>query len=77
MFGSASRNEMKEDSDVDFLYTMQDDVPEMEYADNFFDMLWSLETLLGKKVDMVPEKYLKNRIFIQEVNATKQIIYKA
>ena len=77
VFGSASRNEMKEDSDVDFLYTMQDDVPEMEYADNFFDMLWSLETLLGKKVDMVPEKYLKNRIFIQEVNATKQIIYKA
>lgn len=77
VFGSASRNEMKEDSDVDFLYVMQDDIPEMEYADIFFDMLWSFEALLGKKVDMVPEKYLRNRIFIEEVNNTKQIIYMA
>ena len=77
VFGSASRNEMKEDSDVDFLYTMQDDVPEMKYADNFFDMLWAFEALFGKKVDMVPEKNLRNRIFIEEVNNTKQIIYKA
>jgi predicted nucleotidyltransferase len=76
VFGSASRNEMKEDSDVDFLYTMQDVVPEMDYVDNFFDMLWALEALLGKKVDMVPGKNLKNRIFIEEVNNTKQIIYK-
>ena len=67
---------MKEDSDVDFLYTMQDVVPEMDYVDNFFDMLWALEALLGKKVDMVPGKNLKNRIFIEEVNNTKQIIYK-
>jgi uncharacterized protein len=77
VFGSAARNEMKEDSDVDFLYTMQENIPEMKYAHNFFDMLWSLEALLGKKVDMVPQKYLRNRIFIEEVNNTKQIIYKA
>lgn len=77
VFGSAARNEMKEDSDVDFLYTMQENIPEMKYADNFFDMLWSLEALLGKKVDMVPEKYLRNRFFIREVNETKQILYKA
>ena len=76
VFGSASCNEMKEDSDVDFLYTMQESVPEMTYADNFFDMLWSLEALLGKKVDMVPEKYLRNRIFIEEVNNTKQLLFK-
>jgi uncharacterized protein len=76
VFGSASRNDLKEDSDVDFLYTMQENIPEMTYADNFFDMLWSLEALLGKKVDMVPEKNLRNRIFIEEVNNTKQIIYK-
>lgn len=77
VFGSASRNEMNEESDVDFLYTMQENTPELEYADIFFDMLWSFESLLGKKVEMVPEKYLRNRIFIEEVNSTKQIIYKA
>ena len=77
VFGSAARNEMKADSDVDFLYNMQENTPEMEYADIFFDMLWKFEALFGKKVDMVAEKYLRNRIFIKEVNDTKQIIYKA
>jgi uncharacterized protein len=77
VFGSASRNEMKENSDVDFLYTMQENTPEMEYADIFFDMLWSFEALLGKKVDMVPEKYLRNKYFIKELNETKKLIYDA
>ena len=76
VFGSASRNEMKEDSDVDFLYTMKK-MPIEIYADNFFDMLWSLEKLLGKKVDMVGEEYLRNRFFIKELNETKKIVYKA
>jgi hypothetical protein len=77
VFGSASRNEMKEDSDVDFLYTMKETTPLLEYSDIFFDMLWAFEALLGKKVDMVPAKYLRNRIFIEEVNNTKEIIYRA
>lgn len=77
VFGSAARNEMREDSDVDFLYVMQDNVPEKEYADNFFDLLWAFEALFNRKVDMVAEKYLRNRIFIKEVNETKKIIYKA
>lgn len=74
VFGSAARNAMKEESDIDFLYNMED-VSLETYADNFFDMIWSLEKLLGHKVDMVCEKYLRNRIFIEEVNNTKQIIY--
>lgn len=77
VFGSAARNEMKEDSDVDFLYTMQDDIPEMDYADNFFNMLWTLETVLKRKVELIGEQYLRNRIFIEEVNNTKKIIYTA
>ena len=75
VFGSASRNEMKEDSDVDFSYLMGD-VP-IDYADNLFDMMWTLETMLNRKVELVAEKYLKNRIFIEELNSTKQLVYKA
>jgi uncharacterized protein len=76
VFGSAARNEMNDDSDVDFLYTMKEETPEMEYATIFFDMLWKFESLLEKKVDMVPEKYMRNRIFIEEVNNTKKILFK-
>ncbi len=77
VFGSAARNEMKEDSDVDFLYTMQDNVPEKEYANNFFDLLWKLEEVFNRKVDLVAEKYLRNKYFIREVNETKKLIYNA
>jgi predicted nucleotidyltransferase len=74
-FGSYSANMASESSDVDFLYVMQDNLPENEYADNFFDLLWALEALFNRKVDMVAEKYLRNRIFFKEVNETKKIIY--
>jgi hypothetical protein len=47
----------------------------MEYADNFFDMLWAFEALFNKKVDMVAEAYLKNKYFIREVNEKKVLIY--
>ncbi|MEO8760994.1 MAG: nucleotidyltransferase domain-containing protein [Bacteroidia bacterium] len=75
VFGSAARNEMNDESDVDFLYTMQE-IPLEEYADNSFEMEESLEKLLDRKVDLVAEKYLRNRFFIKELNETKQLIYK-
>src|SRR3954470_3089371 len=77
VFGSASKNELKDTSDVDFLYSIEENVSLETYADNFFDMLWAFEGLFGRKVDMVAEKYLRNRFFIRELNETKQILYKA
>lgn len=76
VFGSATTNNFKEQSDVDFLYTMKN-VPLEKSADNFFDLLWAFEALFSRKVDMVSQINMKNRIFIEEVNNTKQLVYKA
>ncbi len=74
VFGSAARNEMNAESDVDFLYTMYE-FPVEESADNFFDLAEKLETLLGRKVDLVPEKHLINKYFIRELNETRTKIF--
>jgi len=74
VFGSAARNEMKEESDIDFLYTMNE-FPIEDSADNFFDLVEKLENLLGRKVDLVAEKYLKNKYFIRELQETRAKIY--
>jgi len=63
-------------SDVDFLYRFRkEDIPEMEYADNYFDLLFELQDMLNRKVDLVAEEKMKNPYFIESINNGKQLIY--
>ena len=58
IFGSVARDEADENSDVDFLV-------EMEPGRSLFDMgglLMDLQELLGREVDVVTERGLKERI---------------
>ena len=48
-----------------------------EYAGNYFDFIEKIEFLLGRKIDLVTAKYLKNRIFIKRLNETKQMLFAA
>lgn len=77
VFGSAARGEdFKEDSDVDFLYNFKkEEIPFPDYADNYFDFLFKLEDLLGRKIDLVPDEKIKNPFFLKHVNADKIKIY--
>ena len=57
LFGSATRDELRDDSDIDVLV-------EFERAatyDGYFDLKELLEQLLGRRVDLVTEKGLKPR----------------
>lgn len=74
-FGSVLTKEFNDKSDIDFLYTFEDNIPASNYADNLFSFIYDLENLLERKVDMVGEKYLKNKYFIEELSKTKQPIY--
>ena len=76
VFGSAVTDKFEEESDIDFVIDFEG-VEEKEFANNYFSLLETLQTLLKRRADFVTEKYLKNRIFIEEVNNTKEIIYKA
>jgi predicted nucleotidyltransferase len=55
LFGSFSRNEQKPDSDVDILVEF---APEKKNFDNFMNLAFFLEDILGRKVDLVTRESL-------------------
>jgi len=77
LFGSAATDTFNEKSDVDFLISFRNDVHLDEYADNYFELLFEMEDIFERKVDLVTEKSLSNPFFIRSVNQTKQLIYAA
>lgn len=77
LFGSAAKGTTNETSDVDFLVQFSEELDVLEYADNYFLFLESLEKLLGKKVDLVSKKSLRNPILIQEIERSKVELYAA
>jgi predicted nucleotidyltransferase len=49
LFGSAATGTMTENSDVDFIIRLPDDMNYLTYSDNYFALADVLEALLGKK----------------------------
>lgn len=76
-FGSVT-DELKfnEKSDIDLLVEFGD-VPMTEYADNYSSFVETMEKLLGRAIDLVTAKYLRNKFFIQRVNETKMKLFEA
>lgn len=77
IFGSAAKDAMHEDSDLDFLVQFSDEIDVLDYADKYFEFLKQLENLTGKKVDLVSKKSLKNPILIDEIERSKVELYAA
>jgi hypothetical protein len=74
-FGSVLTDRFTEASDVDFLVNFNADYKDMDYVENYFNLKDALESLLGRPVDLLEEKGLKNRFFIANMNRTKRLIY--
>ncbi len=75
VFGSVLTNKFNEDSDVDFLVTIQENLDPVEAGGHLWDLTYELEDLLKRKIDLITEKSLKNPYFIKELNETKFSIY--
>ncbi len=74
-FGSVvDEKRFNDKSDVDLLVNFEN-VPLLEYADNFFDLADGLEHILKRKVDLLTMKSLRNKYFIESVNKTKKMVY--
>lgn len=63
-------------SDIDFLVEF-DYGGGLNPSDQYFDLLAGLESLFGKRVDLVCAKAMSNPYFIQSVNATRRVLYAA
>ncbi len=79
LFGSAARDTDfdPKTSDIDLLITFSTEVKLLELADVYFDLLWALDDLFGRKVDLLTEDSLRNPYFIANVERSKQLIYAA
>ena len=76
VFGSILTNRFNETSDVDFLVDFKkSEIKLSEYADNFFGFMYSMESLLSRKIDLVCDDAVRNPYFRQELDETKQLIY--
>ncbi len=75
-FGSVLTNRFDENSDVDLLVTF-DSVSLDNYADNYYDLKFSLEKLLNREIDLLEEKAIKNPYLKKNIDEHKKIIYAA
>jgi len=74
VFGSVSTDNVKDTSDVDLLVDFKG-ISLEKYADNYFDLKFSLEDLFKRPVDLLEEKALNNPYVIKSIDRTKKLIY--
>lgn len=77
LFGTAAKNALREDSDIDLLVEFSDDIDVLEYADNYFSLLDRLQGILNRKVDLVSSKSLKNPVLKEDIYRSKVDLYAA
>lgn len=78
VFGSILTPRFNDESDVDFSVDFDSETINREgldWADTFFDLMHELEDLIGRRIDLVCDDAVKNKIFRKELDATKLLIY--
>ena len=77
VFGSILTTRFNDRSDVDFIVEFDSDrLDILDYADNFFDFIHSIEDVVKRKIDMVVDSSIRNPYFRKEVNDTRRLIWK-
>jgi uncharacterized protein len=77
LFGSAASGQDRPgESDFDFLVEFEP-LPFGEYADAYFGLLFGLEDLFGRSIDLVSPEAIKNPYFREVVDETKVLVFAA
>jgi len=71
VFGSAATDKMHNNSDVDFMVSFSTDFDYETYGNNYFKLLYALQDLLHKEVDLVAEETITNPYLLQKINNQK------
>ncbi len=74
LFGSAATDNMNNNSDVDFLVSFREDLSYTLYGDNFFSLLYALQDILKKDVDIIAEETISNPYLLQRINSQKILV---
>jgi hypothetical protein len=73
-FGSVLTDKFNDQSDIDLIVDFSD-VQLLDYADNYFDLKFSLEDTFKRSVDLLEEKAIKNPYFKRAIEKNRQLIY--
>jgi predicted nucleotidyltransferase len=74
VFGSVLTPRFNNQSDVDLLVDFHKEEVD-DYFNNFFDLKYALEKLLGKNVDLVEGQTIKNPYLKKDIDQHKVLIY--
>ncbi len=74
LFGSAARDEMTAESDVDFLVIFGE-VDLFDYFNNLIEFKFALEELFHRNVDLLEDQVVRNPYLRHSVDRDKQLIY--
>lgn len=78
LFGSVLTNEFRPDSDVDVLITFSDSRPDLgPWGEKLDTMRAELESLFGRRVDLVEKKLVVNPFRRHHILTTRQVVYAA
>lgn len=75
-FGSVLTKRFNEQSDIDFLVSFEN-VELENYADNYYDLKFSIQKLLNREIDLLEENAIKNPFLKKSIDEHKIIIYAA
>jgi len=78
IFGSAAdeTGTLPDASDIDFLVEFLP-LKEDQYADAYFGLLFALEELFGRSVDLVMTQAIRNPYFRESVERSRKLLYAA
>ncbi len=76
VFGSILTSRFRDESDIDVCVDFdRSKIDLLDYADNFFDFQYALESLLGRRVDITEDSAVSNPYFRAELDETRKLIY--
>lgn len=74
VIGSVLEERFDENSDIDLMVDFET-IKLENYADNYFDFKFSLQSILNRSIDLLEEKAIKNPYLLQAINTKKQLLY--
>ncbi|MBE9460650.1 nucleotidyltransferase family protein [Dyadobacter subterraneus] len=73
-FGSVLTEKFNNDSDIDLIVDFET-IEIEEYADNYFDLKFSLQDILKRPIDLLEEQAIKNPYFRKSINLQRKLVY--
>jgi len=73
-FGSVLSDRFNDDSDIDLIVEIDDSDP-LTYSDKYFNLKFALEQLMGRPIDLLEERAMRNPLLKAEIDRTKVLLY--